>query len=210
MAACVGGMALAWGVGGFTALHAASRDVTLTPPYTAAEHNTNVHCPDSEPWAVCRASAEVDAATGHMALSSSVDSGANGTTPSSAASAVANGELIADLGIAPYQRHTVAVHLHVTDVAVSSSSDGRARLVVWARAQCDGCTATPTQYAMPARDGDLTLTITLMSGASSGARVLIGASADSGIDCHDFCIATTGTGRTSASVTVAGIDASDA
>ena len=70
MAACVGGMALAWGVGGFTALHAASRDVTLTPPYTAAEHNTNVHCPDSEPWAVCGASAEVDAATGHMALSS--------------------------------------------------------------------------------------------------------------------------------------------
>ena len=210
VAVSLSGMAVAWGLGAFTPSQAASQGVTLTAPYAAAEHNTNINCPDGEPQAVCAATADADPSSGRFSLASSVDSGLNGNAPSSAASAVANGELEADVEIDPAQRLTLAFHLRVADLVQASSKAGRPHLVVWATAGCAGCPTPRTQVAVPTTDGDLTLSVTLTNSslATQVAQVLLGASADSRLDCDDFCVATAGTARTSATVTLTSVDAS--
>jgi len=184
----------------------------VSAPYAVAEHNTNINCPEGEPQVVCTAKADADAATGRLSLTSSVDSGLNGNAPSSAASAVANGELAADVEVGATQTLTLAFHVRVADLAQASTKNGHTYLVVWATAGCQGCLTPRTSGVVPSRDGDLTVSVTLTNGspAAQVARVLLGASADSRLDCDDFCVATTGTAGTSATVTLTSIDATPA
>jgi hypothetical protein len=142
-------------------------------------------------------------------VSASVDSGADGVVPSSPASADANGEMRADLDISQASQVTATFHVRVARIGLASTGDGRANVVLWASALCDGCPTATTRFATPTHGGDQTLVVELRRGQSNAqaARVVFGASAGARLDCHDFCITTIGTARATATVTVTRIDA---
>lgn len=188
---------------------AAPQTVTSSAPYTAATHSTASTCRAAEPAATCVANATAEATSGRMTLSSSIDSGLGGRLPASASSSNANGGVQLDVGFGDAQQLTATFHARVSNLAVSHVGDGVARIVAWGQATCDGC-ATSATTIVPTRDGDVSLAVTLHRGQSTAAvaHLVLGSAAESRLDCHDFCIRTTGTAHAAATVVLVGVDLS--
>jgi hypothetical protein len=148
-----------------------------------------------------------DAPSGRLSLSASADSGVHGDAPSPYASSVANGDVGLDASFGGADHLTATFHVRIADLARTASGDGRAVVVLWASAECDGCLAPRPTTLVATHNGDVTLVVTLSNDSGVNAvRLVLGSSAEARLDCHDFCAAASGTADASATLQLLSVE----